>query len=529
MHLGFEVGTGDPVEIPLLNLAVTGQTQRSGKTTTLEALVRRSGATALTFVTKRGESAFTDARRIQPYFRDRADWQFVTSIIDATLQEKNKFLRPWIMKICRTTRSLADVQAAVRLALTKATGINEGVYTQLDAYLDLIVPTIARIPFSESLSLGEGLNVMDVSAFQTPMQMLFIQSAIDWINENESGVIVVIPEAWEMVPEGKGSPVKNSARTLVRKGSGIGNHVWVDSQDMAGVDKELLRGCPVWLIGVQREANEIKRNLSNIPGGLRKPKAEAVALLEKGQFYACWEKHTVKTYVQPIWMDDQEAYEIALGGVQKSRPPVKAITEEPTVNETEAQRLREENAELLRKVKLLSDTVEQLTRKGQAESSNAQAVEDVSRSGHRHRGDAGSTPALASSSNGHQAPLGSAVDLDIDYIYSIVKERLASEAPGILRVLTIKPEMEVRVERKTVEVDGATPKGRIARLLSRGWFDEAKTQGATRSELARTGKDVNSGTISVTFSGLVADGFLTSESGGTYRAVPEMKVRVVEA
>jgi hypothetical protein len=40
---------------------------------------------------------------------------------------------------------------------------------------------------------------------------------------------------------------------------------------------------------------------------------------------------------------------------------------------------------------------------------------------------------------------------------------------------------------------------------------------------------VNSGTISVTFSGLVADGFLTAENGGTYRAVTDMKVRVVEA
>lgn len=114
IHLGFEVGSGEIVEIPLLNLAVTGQTQQSGKTTTLEALVRRSGVRALTFVTKRGESSFGEGRRIQPYFRDRADWQFVTSIIDATLQEKNKFLRPWIMKICRTTRTLADVQDAVR-------------------------------------------------------------------------------------------------------------------------------------------------------------------------------------------------------------------------------------------------------------------------------------------------------------------------------------------------------------------------------------------------------------------------------
>lgn len=41
--LGYEVETGKPVAIPLRHVAVTGQTQLSGKTTTLEALVARSG------------------------------------------------------------------------------------------------------------------------------------------------------------------------------------------------------------------------------------------------------------------------------------------------------------------------------------------------------------------------------------------------------------------------------------------------------------------------------------------------------
>lgn len=159
--LGYTIGSGESVSIPIRHLAVTGQTQQSGKTTTLEGLVSRSGMTALTFVTKRGETSFERGRRVTPYFRDRADWQFVTSILDATLQEKNKFLRPWIMKICRTTRTLAEVQDRVREALKTAKGLNEGVYTQLDAYLDLIVPEIGRARLADKLDLHKGLNVMD--------------------------------------------------------------------------------------------------------------------------------------------------------------------------------------------------------------------------------------------------------------------------------------------------------------------------------------------------------------------------------
>jgi hypothetical protein len=41
--LGFEIGTGKPVYLPLHHLAIFGITQLSGKTTTLEAVISRSG------------------------------------------------------------------------------------------------------------------------------------------------------------------------------------------------------------------------------------------------------------------------------------------------------------------------------------------------------------------------------------------------------------------------------------------------------------------------------------------------------
>jgi len=96
IHLGYEISSGEPVEIPLRHLAVTGQTQDSGKTTTLEALISRSELKAIAFVTKRGERSFQTTRTsLPPYFRERADWQFVSSILEATFREKMKFERSW--------------------------------------------------------------------------------------------------------------------------------------------------------------------------------------------------------------------------------------------------------------------------------------------------------------------------------------------------------------------------------------------------------------------------------------------------
>jgi hypothetical protein len=513
--VGYAVGSGKEVVIPVRNLAVTGQTQESGKTTTLEALVDRaaaSGLTALAFITKRGEGSFTNAVRIQPYFRDRADWQFVTSIIDATLQEKNKFLRPWIMKICRTTKSLADVQREVRRALTKATGINEGVYTQLDAYLELIVPEIQRARLAPRLDLMSGVvHVMDVSSYATPMQMLFVQSAIDWVNAGCENTIVVVPEAWEFIPEGKGSPVKHSAESLVRKGSGLGNRIWVDSQDMAGVDKVILRGCPVWLIGVQREANEIKRNLANIPAGIKRPKPGDVAQLKLGEFYVCWGDQAIKTYVRPSWMDESKARRIALGKEYAWPRPRHAapVTEEPQVNATEARELRDENARLKDKIRQFEERLDAL----------AKPLPEVPTSrGDTARDDAHYTPARE----------GLAMPASDEDRYQQFKRRLLDEAPAIIQLLTSRPEIELRVQRKTVAVDETSVKGRVAKLLANDFFKEPQGQGDTRTELRQSGPDVNTGTLSKVFAELLADGFLRKHGMTKYIEVPGMKVNVID-
>lgn len=499
--LGFELGTGEPVEIPLRNLAVTGQTQESGKTTTLEALITRAGVPALVFVTKRGEQSFRRGRRVAPYFRDRADWQFVDQLMEAQLREKNKYLRPWIIRICRNTRTLADVHREVKAALKKAKGLNEGVYTQLDAYLDLIVPEIASVPMVRGLDLQPGLNVMDVSAYQTPMQMLFVQSAIDWVNEHCEQTVVVVPEAWEFVPEGRGSPVKASAISLVRKGSGIGNRIWVDSQDMAGVDKTILRGCPVWIIGVQREANEIKRNLSNIPANIKRPKAADIAGLDRGQFFACWADRTVKVYVQPAWMTAADAQLVAKGGLTPGGaqllPDLESTTkEDDEMSKADVDALRSELRELTAAVR-----------------------ESI----------AGRNSLPPAAGQVYDLPPNTGID-EKEALYQHFKARLMAEAPGLLKVLVTKPQLDVVVQRITISTNVETAHGMLAMLISEDFFKETTTGGTAYKEMKRRWNyKANSIRAYEQLAVLVKQGFLTKEGKEGYKAVPGMKVNIVEA
>lgn len=501
IHLGYEEGTGRPVAIPLQHLAVTGQTRLSGKTTTLEALVTRAGLPAITFITKRHEGGFQSARQVAPYFREKADWSFVASVLEATLREKMRFERPWIMRVCKGATTLHDVQCNVREAMRTAKGLAADVYLTLDHYLDIVVPQVARLPIGRWTPIEPGVNVMDLTEYPTEVQGLVIRSVLEYVYINCTDTLVVIPEAWEFIPQNRGSPVLYAAEQLIRKGGAGGNFVWLDSQDIAGVHKNILRQVGVWLLGVQREINEIKRTLSHIPTGVRKPTPDMVRSLGIGHFVAAFDRRVTIAYVQPAWMAEATAIAIS-----KGETPLETL-EGQTVNEQEAAELRAENSELKRRNFGLEARIEELEGR----------LADLGKPAPARREEP--TPVMT------DLPAALPTD-DIDALYQQIKQRIL-EDKVTLSLLSTRREIEVRVERRTLQVDGATAKGRIARLISEGFFDAGATNSGTRTELKRTGADANNATIARVLNDLKADGFLTEE-GDRFRAVVGMKVHVIQ-
>lgn len=347
--LGFEVGTGAAVHIPAHHLIATGTTQLSGKTTTLEALVTRSGLRAVAFLTKRGEGGFTTGRRHAPFFRERADWQYVQSILEATMRERLKFERSWIIQATKGAHTLEEVRANVEARLEKARGISEGVYTNLKAYLDIVIPVLQRVTFATELVLQPGINVMDLAGLPEEVQGLVIASTIDAIHKTEKGTVTILPEAWKFVPEGRGSPVKLAVEKLIREGAALGNYVWFDSQDITGVDKTPLKSVEVWILGRQRELNEVQRTLAQIPVPKKdKPAPEEVARLHLGHFYVCAGDKTRLVYVQPAWMTENDAIRVATGhlSIRDINRPTQIIEEPEDMTKEEVLQLQARIAEL---------------------------------------------------------------------------------------------------------------------------------------------------------------------------------------
>lgn len=119
------------------------------------------------------------------------------------------------------------------------------------------------------------------------------------------------------------------------------------------------------------------------------------------------------------------------------------------------------------------------------------------------------------------------VQYDEDALYARIRARLLKDAPALMKILAVKPEINVAVTRDVIEVDGKTLRGRLARLIADGFFDEARAGNAAFSELQRLGFSTAKPNVYRELDGLAALGFLTKEPTGGYQAVTDMKVNVV--
>lgn len=594
--LGFEVGTGARVSIPLGHTIVLGQTQLSGKTTTLQAMTERSGVCAIAFITKRGEKSFRAARPIPPYFTETSTmqpyWKFVVSMIQGVEETKLGFReRGWVMQLCRdyeisknetdakgkkkrkscewaepkTLRAVLD-NARKALAFTK--GVNELICLQLVEYLQMAVPEIEAAKLSSTINLKPGINVMDISNLSTNVQSLVVKSVVEWVYTTRKNTVVIIPEAWKFLPEGRSTPVSFPVEELIRQGAALKNFVWIDLQDLRGIRKLLLRSIQVWLFGVQREKNEVANTLKSMPTPEHKPSASEMMQLGIGQFIAAYGNELRRVYVWPAGMEETHAQAIALGheDAKSWKRIAKALDEE---KETDSPRETRSDEEPIG----TADDERGVAQPDEPPSGSARAAEGDA-DGLAENGDREEAmwkekyEALKIEFADLKAQLGElqrihgqTVGVHADLARRVMREDSAAQAgsaekagadgpgnpapaipsngdPGILQVnvqvprLSVgieKPELVVNVQRKKIEMDGTTVEGSIAVLISEGFFDESRNGKAVIDELRRRGLTFGNQTPYNRCNEIAAAGFLTREGKGVFRAVKGMKVNIVEA
>jgi hypothetical protein len=552
--LGYEIPTGEPVSVPIRHTVITGRTQESGKTTALSALISRSKRKALAFITKRSEKAFPSGTVIPPYFQERTDWRFVESILEAQMHEKMKYQRQWIVKVTEGATSLAEVNRNIqrRMAKVGPDSYAGGMYLLLSEYFKLLLPELSRIRLvSERLHLSPGLNLMDLRPYQD-MQPLAIASSIEAAYHLDD-VTVCLPEAWEFIPEERNTPVKMAATAFIKKAAGSGNFLWIDSQDLASVDKGVLKQVGVWILGVQGEINEVKHTLAQVAlPPKQKPKPEEIQQLSVGQFYVCYGTVTKKVYVQPAWMDSETAIKIARGELPHTAANFRitlgpapepvgyawyggpdkvfgGITKTQNISELMAQEdtnvdYKAEYELTVVKLRSADSEIQELrTRLANLERRSGNAKPEYL----EQPDDRIALPPKADSADATKAiRLEHHPGMPLDDVYDYICERLRVDKPLLALAMQV-PEIEVRQERNVLAMDMKSLPGRVAALIARGFFDKPTSPADTIKEFTRIGQPTIHPRLSEAFTKLTGLGFLTKEENG-YQAVEGMKVRIIE-
>jgi len=326
----YKVPTGEPVGIPKRHVAAFGVTRDSGKSTFVEAAAYSSGLKAITFRTKRGELGFENAKPLPLFFDERGltHWKSLEGLISATLEEKihrEPGVRSAIIDVCKNpypAKLLTEIHQRVKDKLKdpKIRGFTKDVFTKLDAYLEEVLPQLAKLRdrFADRLELPEpGMYVEDLEGLSDELQNLFIASLMRKVYEEFSGVIVVVPEVWKFLPQDRGSPVKWIIEKYVREMGVVEGWLWLDAQDLRGVDKKHLRSFDVRLFGRQPDPHEIDEILDALPlPKNEKPTSTEIMTLKLGHFYAKLGNKVELIYVRPLWLPEPVAIRVAKGELE---------------------------------------------------------------------------------------------------------------------------------------------------------------------------------------------------------------------
>lgn len=334
VKLGYELITGSEVGIEPSHMFVCGMSQKSGKTTTIEAFVARSGKQAIVFKTKPGEKVFENSGNAIPaFFKERTDYEFIRALLESSSKERLNTEKTVLMELCQGITSLEDLKQSVDNTLVSGAKIRRDIYVRLQHYLDNLVPQLKKAKLSKYLVMHSGVNVMELQEFSEDIQALVIQSTLDEILKNHHDVIVVVPEAWRFVPEKRNAPCKMAIESFIRQGATNNNFVVMDSQDLAGIDKIPLKQVSCYLLGYQAEINEVKHTLNQIPLPAKsKPRVDEIMTLKIGQFFLATNEGVKKVYIQPLWLSDEDAQQVAKGErrVETTRDTIEVVAGQRT-------------------------------------------------------------------------------------------------------------------------------------------------------------------------------------------------------
>lgn len=314
IHLGYEVGTAQEVSANLTHTIVAAQT-RYGKSTTIRTMMESvpDGYRILCLDVKDPRDFEGAGAEIPIFIENKTDPLMLKRLLE---QESKIWLRqefPELIDVCRNAQTYDEVYNEVKSELKKKNHpVKQNRLKVIGHLLERLINDMKEVDISRYLHLPARVNVMDLHDVPHSIKQLAVHSSVKEVMDNQTNTIIVLDELPDFAPQGKPTPSKEVLAEAVRKGGAKEIWLWLSGQTMTGVEKEVLKQCDTWILGHQKELNEAKRTVDQIPfkTGLN---VKDVMVLQRGHFIVVKEDRAIFTYVQPPFVDDDTAKDVALG------------------------------------------------------------------------------------------------------------------------------------------------------------------------------------------------------------------------
>lgn len=391
VKLGYEVGTGKPVDVPVTHTVFSALTG-GGKT---EAILRcideavEAGYTVLAIDAKSKPRDFQDlGREIRPYISETTEPLLVLHMLESVAKVGLFSRFSTLLDACIDAKDLQEaLDTLERIRDDKKRNPRKRDDAKILAYLmRRLVDQVREGNYAPDITLADGVNVMDVSNLPLGVQELVVDSVFRRLLEGKyARTVVVLEEAINFIPQAEQTQFETSARKFIREGRSAQLFLWVSGQALTEMDIAVRKQMRIWVLGPQMEEREAEKFRKQVP--MRGVTAQEIQRLPTGHFIAAIRRseeeggrvETKRVYAQPTWLPDEVAIRIAEGHAslkdamqfKRKRAPKrqeqdmdeqerKKYQEQIDKLETDYERTKQRRAELERQVQDLRDKLQQL-------------------------------------------------------------------------------------------------------------------------------------------------------------------------
>ena len=282
---------GQKVEMELFHTLIAGQTNLSGKTTTIRTLAPRAveqGFTVLIFDSKPTVREFPGYHDVPICYQSTTDSLVLLGLLEGIFRHK---LTPFYATLDRLTEDAGGIPEVIANAekyeeKAKSGFIKDACHT-LAKLLGRLQDELQQFDFTSDLQLRKGeINVMPINSLSVEAQQLVIKTAFEQVLKHHNRkVLAVIDETSRFLPQGYSSACKRAVYDAITQGAKTELYVWGATQFIATIEKDVIKAMANKLLGRQDDATEVKATLDRIPN-LKKSGigADQIMTLKRGEF-----------------------------------------------------------------------------------------------------------------------------------------------------------------------------------------------------------------------------------------------------